>query len=675
VILACLGRIRTRLWLTRLTERLALTLVWAATLELFFMGAYLVRDRWLWLAMLILIVPPIAGGWIWRKAERLAAGRIAQAWGISFLFLRLNAAITCAVSLGLLADVIHPNPGAMPLWSRMIAGFLLFLFIAALMVRRATTREVAIFVDQQVGLKERVSTALELCHPTPAQPTTALEVAFRTPVIASAIAACQSVRAAKVGYRRVDSRVYPLAATMVIAAAAACFVPPMQAIARSNQHAPYLNVITRGTKMLEKIQELENDPKLANDPNMQQKLKEFKEIAADMRQGTMSEFEAQNRIASVMQGIKESQAKADEATALEKSFSKEFPEFGPSPSGENGKSDTGNNTGKQSNGQPSDGGQKASAGSRAQKAAGEMADKLKGMSQQDREALAKKLDAAANKATDAATKESLKEAAKAAREGNSDQFAQSMADAAKSIAQQNAQAAAQSEANRAMENIARGGQTGSQMESQMGEMEGGSPSANQQGNSSSDNPSNEANQSAGGDQQGSSDQQTAGNQPGEDGQSGDSQANNGAGGNPGEQGDENGGQNGQNGTGESTASNGDGTPNQGGSGSTNFYNPGGRGSKNRNDPIRKTPQTFVRIYDPKNVDTTGKSEQIHGTINPLGTPSKTINSTVVPGKGQTIQRYEEVLPDVRKRALDDIETQQIPPQYKDMVREFYQPTK
>jgi hypothetical protein len=63
---------------------------------------------------------------------------------------------------------------------------------------------------------------------------------------------------------------------------------------------------------------------------------------------------------------------------------------------------------------------------------------------------------------------------------------------------------------------------------------------------------------------------------------------------------------------------------------------------------------------------------VSGKINPLGAASGTQQILGQGDKGDpTIQTYDSQLPTARKRAMDDLQTQQIPPQYRDLIRNYY----
>jgi hypothetical protein len=222
VIVGCLTVIRRRLFGVRLIERLILALQWAAGVALFLTSARLLREPLSWenlpsCAMLLSLIPLAGAYWIYRNATRL------QYRGLSPALVRIASILTALLAAAMFTLLFLPVGRQIPVWTVPATAILAFVILAAATVRMIDIRTAAIYVDQQVGLHERVSTALELLA-MPAD--SSRQTAFRAPVIASALDACQQVRSAKVGYRRLDSRAYALAALVAIAAASLTLIPP-----------------------------------------------------------------------------------------------------------------------------------------------------------------------------------------------------------------------------------------------------------------------------------------------------------------------------------------------------------------------------------------------------------------------------------------------------------------
>jgi hypothetical protein len=228
IITACLGRIRRRLWGVRLSERLALATTWGAATGAVLAGARLLREAHPYWAAAVPLVALLGAGVLWRKAN--ACGR---AGVLTPGMARTAAILTATLALAASVLMLIPAGAAIPVWAMAAAPALVLILAAIASVRMIDARAAAIFVDQRAGLEERVSTALEMLD-TPATGGGGgggndLEAPFRAPVVESAVAACQQVKRAKVGYRRLDPRAYPLAATVALAAVAVSFLTPLPA--------------------------------------------------------------------------------------------------------------------------------------------------------------------------------------------------------------------------------------------------------------------------------------------------------------------------------------------------------------------------------------------------------------------------------------------------------------
>jgi hypothetical protein len=179
-------------------------------------------------------------------------------------------------------------------------------------------------------------------------------------------------------------------------------------------------------------------------------------------------------------------------------------------------------------------------------------------------------------------------------------------------------------------------------------------------------------------------QSTMANQGGNQGQSGQQpnggqgqQPNGGQGGQGGERQSANGGggpQSGENGPGQTGQQ---GPGGAGGrmqsSGSTMMESPGGPDGPNGENGPLGGQRSFVRIYDEKQTDTDGTTEKIGSKINPLGGGAK--GSIDIKGPADindpAFKTYQDVLEDSRRRAMEELTRQEIPPQYQDIVKEFY----
>jgi hypothetical protein len=100
---------------------------------------------------------------------------------------------------------------------------------------------------------------------------------------------------------------------------------------------------------------------------------------------------------------------------------------------------------------------------------------------------------------------------------------------------------------------------------------------------------------------------------------------------------------------------------------------GRSGPGGRDDGPLHGKNSFVRIYDSRSTDTNGSQEKVGSFINPLNGPAN--GSVDVMGsaddKNSQIKTYSDVLPEARQQAMDELTRQEYPPQYQEMVRQFY----
>src|SRR5579884_1555629 len=234
-ITSCLSRVRRRLFLTRLLERSAMGLAAGAAAAIFFVAGRLAIDWSHWIALEIALLPAFGGAWLWHVARK-SVGIVGTK-----NFLRLLAVLAWAAVIIAVALLSAPGTMHAPAWMFAAGTTAMFVLAAAMTVRPVEPRAAAIFIDQQVGLRERLSTALELLN---SPPRSEIEAAFHAPVLASALNACQSLRTARVRYARADERLYAAAATVAIAAAAVCLLTPLPAAA-NQANKPYLAVVDK----------------------------------------------------------------------------------------------------------------------------------------------------------------------------------------------------------------------------------------------------------------------------------------------------------------------------------------------------------------------------------------------------------------------------------------------
>ena len=109
-----------------------------------------------------------------------------------------------------------------------------------------------------------------------------------------------------------------------------------------------------------------------------------------------------------------------------------------------------------------------------------------------------------------------------------------------------------------------------------------------------------------------------------------------------------------------------------GNGSTNFNTPGGPGDVNQGREIGREG-TFVKIYDENKVPTKGEQLKVSGKINPRGPDAGSMDIFGPADKNdKTIVEYTSERAAAKTKALDDLSKDEIPPQYRDLIRNFYE---
>jgi len=659
VIVTCLNRVRRRLWVVRAAERMAVGLAWGAGVGIFMVGARLLVDRFYWISILAALIPLVAATTAWNEARHVR-GRGRGGVVITPMFLWLMAGLTCVAVAATVTALSVTVSAHLPVWAFAAGTAALFVLCSALTVRPINAKTAAIFVDQQVGLKERVSTALEFVNAAPEEGTrgaSEIEAAFRKPVIASALEACQSMRTAKVGYARADQRLYALAATVAIVATGVCFLTPLPAAANP-ANKPFLAVVDKGEKLNKILQEIEQKKETQNE-EAQKHIQALKNAITDLRKGNMSPFEANERLTEEKGDLQRAQDEMDASEKVEKALDNIKGLDAIAQASDHLKDANISN----SNGEAGS----ASAQDQAQKgvrdAAAGIGSKVKNgeMSQADKDKLASDLKKAAGAAKDdQQLKEDLSKAADAAKKGDGDQVASSLNAAGQRMGQQGAQSQLSGQALKdEMDAIDQANDDGHGSDEQRARAASGHGDQNNEGGSQTANSGQSGEQQSGEGLQGAGPQnggQQGGGQEGGSQQGGSQQAGGGQQGS----GQQNG--NGVNGTaGEQMR----------GGGSTNLHAPSGPGDHSAGKPLGGS-EAYVKVYDETQIQSQGKTEKVSGKINPLAPAAGTIQ---VKGQGDntdsTIQTYESQLPAARKRAMDDLQTQQIPPQYRDLIRDYY----
>lgn len=649
-ILSCLATIRRRLFTVRLMERLALGLATGAAVALPVIGARLLRDRYPEWAAVVALLPGVAAGLMWVRAWRWAMA------GIPAGLIRLGAGVAVLGLLLALAVVVSPAVAGV-LSVPWLAGIVVAAgaVVGASTVRPVAPQAAAIFVDQQVGLRERVSTALELLDgPAPAS---RVEAAFRQPLVASAVQACAAVKHARVGYARLDRRVYAIAATAAIAAVGLAFLTPLPAIA-TQQRKPYVKVVESTAKLADKLKEIEEQQKHGTDPALDKKLQPLKDALADLRKGNMSPFEAGAKLSEARAELQKEKDQMDAADSVEKALEKMKAMDQLSAAADKAKeaeAQAGSDPGAAS-------AKKAEAQNTIKAAADATAAKAGGMTDGEKKDMADGLKAAADQAKDnPELQKSLNDAASAAEKGDTKKLSEALADAAGKMGQQSGQRQVTGQALKdAMDAIDQANAGGKSADEQLASgTSSAERSGGQQGEQNSGGQQGE--QKSGGQQGGQPGGQQNG-QPG--GEQGGQQSAQGGGPQQGNQpGDQQGSQAGQGQSGDQTA---------GSNGSTNFHNPGGPGDQKVGGPIGRQT-TMVKIYEETHIQSAGDTLKVQGQLNPKGPAAGTAEVMGEADRNASqIGSYGSQLPAARQKAMDDLQTQQIPPQYRDVIRSYYE---
>lgn len=652
-IVGCLERIRRRLLIVRLCERATLALLCAAPVVLCLTLARFVHQRSLMNATFLALIPGVvSAGLLWR-ARRLGGGLSTDA--------RLALGLAGGLSLAGAVLLYTPMGAALSFWHAPAAVAGLFLAAAVATLPRITPQATAVFVDRHAGLEERVATAYEWAHRSAdAGP---LEEAFRTPLLESAAAACQRVQVAKVGYARLDRRMYVVTGTLVCAALATMWLQPLPALGRAGQRNGL--VVKQARNLAAVLEALEKQQQKADkDPALAAAAEPLRNAVRELRnKNDMSNLEALDHLKTAREGLQEIKERQEANNDALKSL---------------GGDDVSNRIASavqqiqkarsmESQGDPGASEAKAQAEQALKDAAQEAANKLAGgqMPASEKQKLGAALKNAAAKAGgkadgkngggDKQLERSLAEAAESLDKGDSQQLSQHLQDAGNRMADQTSQRTLNGEKlEEAMRRV-------SEMQNELG----GSPqmAGGEQGNG--EQPSGQQDGQAGGAQQAGSGQQRSGQQGG--GQEGGGQQ---AGAGQQAEADQQGG--GHEGAGEGQQA-GTGSDGQGGKesgGSTEWAAPGGPGGKTHDRTVGREG-TKVRIYGMREVVTKGSTEKVQG---PLGA-GPTVGSQDVVGPADkndgTLVDYTQQLPAARKLMEDQMNNQRIPPQYHDLIRSFY----
>lgn len=649
-IVACINRIRRRLWLVRLSEAATTALLLAALTSIFIVASRLLSERYRALSVIVALSPIILIAWAqWRHSYWL---RFVPRFSNP---LRIAAALLLVAHASMLFSRVYLT---LPLWIAPAAAAVLLIAVALLRTRKASLREAAIFVDLQAGLREQVSTALEWAN---AEPPSPLEAAFRAPLLAAATQACATVRNAKVGYARLNRRVYGMTLLSVLVAGGMTLVNPLQAINRKSEK-PNALVMAKAVALEEKIKEIEK-AKLDLPKTDDSKLESIKTAITDLKRGDSSNLDAYTRMQNVRD---EMQKELDQQTAAMKA--QKALESTPSGQSLADATNKARDLMTQKGDQNSMEGARQKAGEAVSSAAKDAGDKLASgqMSPSEKKQLGDALKAAAGAAGgDKQLKESLENAGKALAQNDGKKLSEALSDAGNRMSEQMAEnklsGEALSEAIRsadaAARDLANNGSSESGSEGQTANSGGDKgDQGNQEGNQQADS------QGGGGDQQNGGSQGSQASAAPSAGQSGGAPGG-------GSESSQAGGSKGD--SSQSMASSGGGNGESKSGGSTNWQEKSGPGDESH-DPTIGREGKFVKIYDETSIANRGKSDQVGARVDGRGRSAGDQETRSLADKSRTtIQDYGTQIHAAGKDAEEQLSRQQIPQQYRDVIRKYY----
>ncbi len=655
-ILATLAGIRTRLYLTRLAERSTLALIVAALVGINLLFATFLFFRYPILAHVVAALPLVAApAALWVRFERKVP---------AYPF-----AVALAAVAGTLAFLVLMHTSFRPqIAPWMIPAGAAIACLAATLVttRPVDTRASAIFVDHQVGLKERVSTALEWAGMQPASP---LEDAFRGPLVQSAIAACKTVHGARVGYGRLDRRAYAVAATCIIAAIAATQLEPLPAPYHPAYHANIV-AIRAGNgleKALAAIQKEKPDEKV--DPILQKNPADaLRPLATALKQGDMSNLEALGEVNKVRETLADALGKQDAGKLANEALA------GSQSDAAKRLTDASDALRdaqmKAAQGDAGAASALEAARQQMQDAANAAGNKLASgqMSAKEKADLKAALAGAAGKSGgDPQLKDALNRAAKAADGGNASDLAQGLQDAGNQMAKDGA--SSQLSGKELRDAMAAADSAASQL--------GGSSEANAGGSNSGAGESGQPGSEGGAQANSGSGQQPdgSGQRPGGGGQQpagGGDQAGGPAGGGQPPGGGESGAAGGGMASADtgSSAGNGPMDPGDGGGGSTNFEGRSGPGGKHHGEEVGRAGQ-MVKLYEATPIANAGEAHQGSVVLNKGAAAGTTEVKGVADRNTGSIVTYDSQLPALNQMVNDSLNRNQIPAQYRDLIHAYF----
>lgn len=634
--------IRRQLLWWRAGERITQALAIAAFIVLpLLLANYLHPGHPFWAMLASLIPLPLAGAY-WHWQSRLFPGRQRDVIGAAILANLLALGMATFVTISTLM---------VPAYMLVLIVASLYIVLALTTLPQITLRDAAIFADAQANLPQTMATAY--LNTEANTPHSELEESFQAAVRRRAYESLPKLKLPARAYARLDHRAYLTSGILMALAVSAAFIHPLQAPARGNGSGLAPGLVAAPMQPLKQLLEaIDKDPAIANDPAVRDALTP---VRAALKQANgsqpMSSLEAAARLQEARQALQDSQQRAESADAAADQLA----------GGESTKSlaaaarqmQQANEAAQR--GDPDAAAKQQAAQKALDQAATEIGDKVASGQIAERKELANKLASASQAASHGkeggATKKALDSAAAAAGAGDGRKMAQSLKAAGESIGKDGGgggKTLSGAAAREALRELAEAAEK-VQRDSAPAGGQSGSPDAGGSGDSGQ----------AGSGSQGGQEAQNGGSDPSA---AGGSKSGSAAGGEDGTDGKSVSG-----GTGDTSPPGG-----TGGGGSTNLEGRSGPGDQFQGRQVGKQG-TFVKVYGANAIDNKGPTGKATAPLDLRGNSGGSVPIMDAGDKQDgPLVDYSSQLPAARKLAEDAMSRQQIPPQYRELIRTYYE---